>query len=82
MSDKERKILKVLATSILVCMPICAFFALYRYPHSSTWHIALDSLMFVSFFLTYRRTRNLPQPNPLISLFPKTTQPSSESPKQ
>ncbi len=81
MSDKERKILKVLATIILVCMPICAFFALYRYPHSSTWHIALDSLILVSFFLTYRRTRNLPQPDTLTRLFPKTTEQPSESPK-
>jgi hypothetical protein len=80
MSDKERKILKVMAGIILVCLPICAFFSLYRYPHSTAWQIALDTLMCGSFYLTYRRTRNLPQPDTLTRLFPKSAEPPLETP--
>lgn len=74
MSDKERKIVKIMARIILVCMPICAFFSIYRYPHSTPWRISVDTLMFASFFLMYRRARNLPQPDTLTRLFPKSTQ--------
>jgi hypothetical protein len=80
MPDKERKILTALSTIIVVCMLICAFFAWHRSPHSFAWHQAFYALGLLNSFVYYRRFRNKPMPDTLISLFPKTTQQSPESP--
>jgi hypothetical protein len=78
MSDKERKLLKVLSILILIGMLICAIFGWHRTPRSSAWHYAFYALLLINSFLVYRRTKNLPQPDTLTRLFPKATQPSPE----
>ena len=78
MSEKERKILKVLSIIILVSMLICLFFAYHNSRHSSAWHYGFYALGLAAFFLQYRHARNLPQPDTLTRLFPKSTEPSPE----
>jgi hypothetical protein len=81
MPDKERKLLKVLSLIIVAGLGVSICFSWPDSRHSGIWDSAFFALIVANLFVQYKWDRYKPAPNPLISLFPKTTQQSPESPK-
>ena len=81
MSDKERKLLKVMSLIIVAGLVVCLCFSWPGSRHSRAWDYGFVGLLVANSFVQYKWGRYKPAPNPFISLFPKSTQQSPESPK-
>lgn len=71
---------RITMSSILICAMLpCAFFSLRPGPHHVSFGLALDVLMLISFWVSYRHNiQHRRQPDTLIHLFPAPPETTEE----
>jgi hypothetical protein len=76
MSKKQRNIRMLLSGIILIGALVCAFFDWHHSLHSKAWNRTFYGLLLLWNLINCWRlaNSNKPVPDPLISLFPKSTQ--------
>jgi hypothetical protein len=83
MPSKPRKIFLTLSGILLLCALTCAFFGWRSQSHYRAWQDGREGFEFLFLvlllFVLYKFPQNVSAPDPVIHLFPKSTEEPPES---